>query len=93
MGVDIMFYIQKKVGNNKWENIELFNKDKRVEIWRCGRDAWEIINEEQNRKTIGLLLKKLKPQARKVIELRYGFNNCEPHTRDERCLYSPSGDT
>jgi RNA polymerase primary sigma factor len=47
------------------------------------KDAWEIINEEQNRKTIGLLLKKLKPQARKVIELRYGFNNCEPHTRDE----------
>ena len=48
MGIDIMFYIQKKVGNNKWENIELFNKDKRVEIWRCGRDTWEIIKDTWN---------------------------------------------
>ena len=48
MGMDIMFYIQKKVGNNKWENIELFNKDKRVEIWRCGRDTWEIIKDTWN---------------------------------------------
>lgn len=47
MGIDIMFYIQKKVGN-KWENIELFNKDKRVEIWRCGRDAWETIKDTWN---------------------------------------------
>lgn len=48
MGMDIMFYIQKKVDNNKWENIELFNKDKRVEIWRCGRDTWEIIKDTWN---------------------------------------------
>lgn len=47
MGIDIMFYIQKKVGN-KWENIELFNKDKRVEIWRSGRDTWEIIKDTWN---------------------------------------------
>jgi RNA polymerase sigma factor (sigma-70 family) len=47
------------------------------------KDAWEIINEEQNKRKIGQLLKKLKLQAQKVIELRFGFNNCEPHTREE----------
>ena len=46
MGVDIMFYIQKKENGN-WKEIELFNnKNKKADIWRCGGNAWDIIKND-----------------------------------------------
>ncbi len=45
--------------------------------------AWELINEEQIKEIIGKALSRLRPQAQRVIELRYGFNNREQLTRDE----------
>lgn len=47
------------------------------------KDAWEIINEEQNKKLIAEMLKSLKPQAQKVLEMRFGFHNTEQMTREE----------
>jgi len=48
MGMDIMFYIQKKEGN-EWKDIKLFTKDtERVEIWRCGWDTWDTIKNTWN---------------------------------------------
>lgn len=45
MGVDIVYYIQKKE-NDQWKDIELFTKDnKRVEITRCGWDTLDVIKE------------------------------------------------
>ena len=46
MGADIVFYIQKKNDKDKWEDIELFTKDnKRVEIFRCGWDTLNMLQE------------------------------------------------
>ncbi len=45
--------------------------------------VWELVNDEQNKQLIAELLQRLSPRARTVIELRYGFRNREPMTREE----------
>ncbi len=45
--------------------------------------AWEIINEEQTKKIIDLVMNELKPQQKTILELRFGFDNGEQLTREE----------
>ena len=47
MGAEIVYYIQKrKLNDEGWEDVALYREDsKRAEIFRCGRDIWDLMNE------------------------------------------------
>ena len=47
MGADILFYIQKKNKDGKWENLPLYkeNKEEAV-IYRRGYEVWDEIKDE-----------------------------------------------
>ncbi|MGN1357339.1 MAG: sigma-70 family RNA polymerase sigma factor [Succinivibrionaceae bacterium] len=47
------------------------------------KPAWEIINEEQTKEMIDLLMTELKPQQRTILELRFGFVTGDQLPRDE----------
>lgn len=47
MGAEIVYYIQKRKQNDEgWKDVALYTKDnKRAEIFRCGRDVWDLMKE------------------------------------------------
>lgn len=47
MGAEIIYYIQQRKQNDEgWEDVALYTKDnKRAEIYRCGRDTWDLMKE------------------------------------------------